>query len=215
MLDWNFYFITNRELAGGKLLEKTEEALSAGIRVVQYREKNSPEYAMVKEAGELQRLCRKYGAAFIVNDSVAVAKKVDADGVHVGRNDASVKHAKTVLGAEKIVGASAANLDEALQADEDGADYLGVGPIFPTSTKQDAAPAMGLNALRKIADNTNAPIVAIGGITLENAGACIEAGAFSVAAMAAVYTRRGIKIEAALFEEKIKEAKEGWRATTA
>ncbi len=167
-------------------LEVVRAAIRGGATLVQLREKDASTRAMVELAQELRGLTRKAGVPLIVNDRVDVALAADADGVHVGQDDMPAALARRLIGPNMILGVSATSFEEALRAEQDGADYLGVGPIFPTSSKADAAPPMGLDGLSAVATRVSIPIVAIGGISLQNVEAVVEAGADGIAIISAV-----------------------------
>ncbi|PMP73186.1 MAG: thiamine phosphate synthase [Aciduliprofundum sp.] len=158
------YGITSRDF-GYTHVESAEILLRAGIRIIQYREKNASTRTMLDEARKIKNLCREYGAIFIVNDRMDIALAVEADGIHVGQDDMPLSIVKKFFNG--IVGVSASNISEALEAQKGGADYLGVGSIFPTGTKKDSE-VIGLEVLGEIAKSVRIPIYAIGGITLEN-----------------------------------------------
>jgi thiamine-phosphate pyrophosphorylase len=178
-----FYFITdaNLSLAGNR--SDVRAAAKAGARIIQYRRKEGTTATLYKEAMELKILCKD--AKFIVNDRVDIALAADADGVHIGRDDLPVKVVRHLLGPGKIIGVTVRDLEEAVLAEKEGADYLGVGPVYYTSTKKDAGPPAGIELIRKVRNVCRLPVVAIGGITLENAGEVIEAGADMICAVSA------------------------------
>lgn len=186
-----FYFITdtNLSLAGNR--SDVRAAVKAGARFVQYRRKEGTTASLYEEAMELKSLCGD--AKFIVNDRVDIALAVDADGVHVGRDDLPVKIVRSLLGPDKIIGVTVRNIEEAVQAERDGADYLGVGPVYYTSTKKDAGPPAGIQLIRKVRDVCRLPVVAIGGITLENAGEVIEGGADMICAVSSTVAEPDVK----------------------
>ncbi len=184
-IDIGFYFITDRRLSVNGIFEDVREALEAGVKIIQYREKQLPTRKMYEEGIEIGKLCRKYGARYIVNDRIDIAMATDADGVHIGQEDMPLEIARNLM-PDAIIGVSCSNLEEAIKAERGGADYLGVGPIYRTSTKEDAGAPTGIEILGEIKRNVNIPIVAIGGITLENVRKLIEAGADSVSAISAV-----------------------------
>lgn len=165
------------------------EAIEGGITLFQFREKGQGALSGKEKydfAKELQAICRMHRIPFIVNDDVELALELDADGVHIGQEDERADLVRKKIG-DKILGVSAHNLEEARRAIEQGADYLGVGPIFPTSTKEDAKEAQGPSIIRFLRDNgINIPIVAIGGITHENAREVISAGADGVSVISAI-----------------------------
>jgi len=180
-----FYFITDRKLSKNGILQDAEDGLLAGARVIQYREKEKNELEMVKEALGLRRITNKFGALLIVNDNVKVALASDADGVHLGQEDGNVAEARKLLRG-KIIGVTVHDVKEAVKAEKEGADYLGVSPIFATSTKSDAGAAIGVDGLKRIRAKVKLPIVAIGGIDLGNAHEVIAAGADGICAISAV-----------------------------
>ena len=133
------YAVTDRHWTGEKnLIQQTEEAIKGGATFVQIREKNLPETDFEEEAVQLKKLCEKYSVPFVVNDNVLLSKKIDADGVHIGQDDMSILEARKILGKEKIIGVSAQTPEEAVLAEKQGADYLGVGAVFQTGSKSDA-----------------------------------------------------------------------------
>ncbi len=161
-------------------------ALAGGARTVQLRDKTSPLSRVLEEGREIRRLTREAGALFIVNDRVDVALVLDADGVHLGPDDFPPAEARRLLGAERIIGVSVNSVQEAEDALQAGASYLGVGAIFATTTKADAGVPIGLERLREIKQATPLPVVAIGGISLNNIRSVAQAGADAAAAVSAV-----------------------------
>ncbi len=159
------YGITSNEF-GMDHIESAKILLEAGIKIIQYREKKASTRRMYEEAMEIKDLCRKYNAIFIVNDRLDIAMAVDADGIHLGQDDMPIQIAKKFFG-NKIIGISARNVREALEAQENGATYLGVGSIFPTGTKADSE-VIGLDEFEKIVNVSKIPIYAIGGIKIEH-----------------------------------------------
>jgi thiamine-phosphate pyrophosphorylase len=194
-----YYFITHPVLSGRGIRDDVKDAVTAEVTVVQYRPKNISTRDMLKEAASIKKMCRGK-CLFIVNDRVDVALAVSADGVHLGQSDMPYALARRMLGDKKIIGVSVSTVREAEAAERDGADYLGVGPVFPTDTKKDAGKGVGLKVLAKIREKCRIPIVAIGGITLENAPRVIEAGADSVCAISAVVTKKDVKKEIKRFQ---------------
>lgn len=186
-----FYFITHRPLSRQGLPADVQAALAAGVRVVQYRDKEADTRTLYAQARELRDLCR--GVLFLINDRVDVALAVAADGVHLGQQDLPCRVARRLLGPHKIIGVTVSSLAEARQAVQDGADYLGVSPIFPTCTKPDAGRACGLELLRQIRAEIPLPLIAIGGITLDNAPQVVAAGADGLCAISAVLTEPDVE----------------------
>jgi thiamine-phosphate pyrophosphorylase len=191
-----FYFITDAGLSRAGNVSDVAQAVAAGVRVVQYRDKHcQPEQARA-EAWQLRKLCRD--VLFLVNDRVDLALEVEADGVHLGQDDLPYAAARRLLGPHKIIGLTVHNVREALEAVQLGADYLGVSPIFPTRTKADAGAAGGLRLLREIRGRVSLPLIAIGGINPANAREVIRAGADGLCAISAVVT--GADVRAAIEE---------------
>jgi len=156
--------VTDRSwLHGETLYEQVEKALKGGVTLVQLREKELSEADFEQEAKELLELCHKYNVNLIINDNVALAAKVGADGVHIGQSDMGVEKARAILGKEKIIGVTAKTVEQAKAAEAAGADYLGSGAVFGTSTKKDAKP-MDHALLQEICESVKIPVVAIGGI---------------------------------------------------
>ena len=162
------YAVTDRAWLGNETLyEQVEKALKGGATFVQLREKKLDEESFLQEAIEIKELCKKYNVPFVINDNVDIAIKMDADGVHVGQSDIDAKSARKLIGEGKILGVSARTLQEAKRAKEDGADYIGIGAMFSTSTKLDAK-SVSFETLKEIKDNVDIPFVLIGGINLGN-----------------------------------------------
>jgi thiamine-phosphate pyrophosphorylase len=197
-----FYFITDKELSRAGIISDVKNALKAGVKVVQYRNKYASTGEMFKEALELRRICKK--AIFLVNDRLDIALAVGADGVHLGQDDLPYPAARKLLGKKKIIGLTVHNLREAIKAERLGADYLGVAPIFSTSTKQDAGHACGIRLIKRIKKQVTIPVIALGGINLVNAKEVIRAGADGLCAISAVVTKLCLRREIAKFQELFK-----------
>lgn len=177
------YAVTDRTWLGKESLEEAvEAALRGGVTILQLREKQAPHEELVKTAMRLKPLCRRYGVPLIINDDVEAALEADADGVHVGQEDMAVAEARRILGPEKIIGASAHNREEALEAQRQGADYLGSGAVFGSSTKTDAT-TLSREELTAVCRAVSIPVAAIGGITEEN---CLELAGTGVSGIAVV-----------------------------
>ncbi len=186
-IDFGLYLVTDRVLSGGRPLEKiVRESVAGGVSVVQLREKNVGTREFLDQAFVLRQVASELGIQLIINDRVDVALACGADGVHLGQEDMPCAFARRIAGNDTIIGVSVSTADEALEAEADGADYLGVGPLFATATKPDAQPATGLGVLRSIRRAVRVPLVGIGGITEANAGAVISAGADGVAVVSAI-----------------------------
>lgn len=174
------------------LMEQVKEALEGGITFLQLREKHLSEEEFIQEAKEMKELAKSYHVPFVINDNIKVALAVDADGVHIGQDDMSVEEARKLLGNDKIIGVSAHNVEEAKKAQEGGADYLGVGAVCATSTKEDAN-VVSKEEIRKICDATDIPIVAIGGIKKDNILTLKGTGVDGVAVVSAIFAADDIK----------------------
>ena len=186
-MDYSVYVVVDRRFArGGRLEEIVRAALRGGATVIQLREKEAGIREMIEMGRRLRDICHSFGVPFIVNDRVDVALAVDADGVHVGPEDMPPEIARRLIGPDRILGVSATSVDEALQGERAGADYLGVGDVFGTRTKPDAGKPIGPNGLAEIVRRVRVPVVAIGGVTAENAGEAVRAGAAGVAVISAV-----------------------------
>mgnify|MGYP001160696798 CR=1 FL=1 len=188
-----FYFITDSLLSKKGNIEDIKSALQAHVCAVQYRNKNDDADFVLKEAKVLRVLCHE--VPFIVNDFLDVAIAVDADGLHIGESDISYSQARKALGPYKIIGVSVHTLEEAMRAQTMGADYIGLGPIFPTSTKSDAQAPCGTELILKIKQCMKIPLVAIGGISLDNAPEVIVAGADCLCAISGTVTKPDVKKE--------------------
>src|SRR3989441_4710055 len=181
------HVLTDREWSRGRdMLSVAAAALDGGATVIQLRDKTASTRLLIEEGLALRALTRERGALLIVNDRIDVALAVEADGTHVGQDDMPAQLARRLLGPKRILGVSAANIGEAEEAVAGGADYLGVGPIFPSLGKADAGPATGVHLLTELAQRYTTPLVAIGGITAENAPEVVRAGAAGVAVITAV-----------------------------
>lgn len=178
--------------------------LTGGARLIQLRHKEATPRELLEASAALSRLIYSRHGRFIVNDRADIAWLAGADGVHVGQCDLSVDHVRKILGSRRIVGISTHNLKQALVADRSSASYIAVGPIFATRTKQDSDPVVGLKRLHEICERVKKPIVAIGGITLENCGEVIEAGADSVAVVRDLLSARDIVARARKYLEALK-----------
>ncbi len=173
-------FITDRKSCDMDWLVMTSEVLRAGVKWVQYRDKESDRCCLFETAVELRELTRKSGAFFIMNDHPDIAAAVGADGVHLGQDDMPVAEARKVLGSEKVIGISTHSIAEAVEAERAGADYVGFGPVFSTGTK-DAGKPIGTDMLARVRSEVNIPVVAIGGITAGELPRVVSAGAQAVA----------------------------------
>ena len=187
------YAVTDRAWTGKQTLyDQVEAALKGGVTCVQLREKELDETAFLQEAKELCALCRRYGVPFLVNDNVEIAIACGADGIHVGQEDLAAGEVRRRVGENMILGVSVHTVEEAFQAVRDGADYLGLGAVFPTSTKTDVE-QMSNETLRAICDAVNVPIVAIGGINWGNILRLAGSGVDGVALVSAIFSAEDIE----------------------
>ncbi len=195
------YAITDKSWLEGKTLtEQVKEALEGGVTMVQYRQKQNPS---IEEALSLKNLCHSYKVPFIINDYVDLAKEIDADGVHVGLSDMAVAAARAALGPDKIIGATAKTVTQALAAQNAGADYLGSGAVFGSSTKRDAIP-MDIGLFKEICHSVKIPVVAIGGIDENNAMGLAKTGLAGIAVVSGIFAQTDILKSAAHLKEVAK-----------
>ena len=191
--DLLLYAVTDRHWlqAGETLPDVVRAALDGGATFVQLREKNLEDTTFLEEAKELKTLCREYHVPFVINDNVQIALEMDADGVHVGQSDMEAGNVRELLGEDKIIGVSVGTVQEALRAEARGADYLGVGAVFPTGSKDDAKPVTH-EMLRAITEAVHIPVVAIGGITEENTPSLAGSGIDGIAVISAIFGQKDI-----------------------
>ena len=198
------YAVTDRHWLGERTLaDVVKESLDGGVSFLQLREKDLDEERFYEEAVELQALAAQYGVPFVVNDDVDIALRMDADGVHVGQSDMDAGDVRALIGPDKILGVSAQTVGQAVLAEKRGADYLGVGAVFPTGSKDDAED-VSYETLRDICDAVSIPVVAIGGITPENTPELAGSGICGIAVISAIYAQKDIR-EAAAKLRKITE----------
>lgn len=175
------YGITSESHSKGRNnIEVIKHMINGGVRIIQYREKNKKQKEVLAECREIRKITMENNIVFIINDYIDIAMMVDADGVHIGQDDIPLKEARAILG-NKIIGVSTHSPEQANQAIDNGADYIGVGPIFPTNTKEDVCPPVGFKYLDWIIKNTNIPFVAIGGIKSHNINQISRKGAKTIA----------------------------------
>ena len=203
----DFYFVSDSILSKKGIISDISNSLRAGCRIIQYREKDRSANEMLKEALEIKKLC-KGNAILLVNDRIDVALAVDADGVHLGQNDMPIQIARRLLGKGKIIGLTAHNAKEAIEAEKQGADYIALSPIFATSTKKDAGKACGIEMIKKVRKATNIPLVAIGGINKQNVSRVVKAGADAVVAISAVVGSKDAYKEVCEFRKIICKSKQ-------
>ncbi|ABR47453.1 thiamine-phosphate pyrophosphorylase [Alkaliphilus metalliredigens QYMF] len=194
--DYSLYLVTDRSLLNGKdLMESIEAAIKGGVSIVQLREKQATSAVFYETALALKKLTDQYQIPLIINDRLDIALAVDAAGLHIGPDDLPIKKARELLGPHKTLGYSAATLAEALEAESLGANYLGVGALFPTKTKKDTE-SVSLQLLQKIKSSVSIPIVGIGGISQGNASQVIQSGADGIAVVSAILSKQYPEIAA-------------------
>lgn len=191
--DLLLYAVTDRHWLGEETLyQQVEKALKGGTTFVQLREKTMEQEAFLQEAIEIKELCRKYHVPFVINDNVDIAIQMDADGVHVGQSDMEAGDVRAKLGPDKIIGVSAQTVEQALLAQERGADYLGVGAVFPTGSKDDADD-VSHETLKAICDAVDIPVIAIGGISKNNVEELAGTGICGIAVISAIFAQKDIE----------------------
>ena len=184
-IDLSLYLVTDKSDDVEKFLKTIEEGIKGGVSVVQIREKTADTLDFYNLALKVKKITNQYNVPLIINDRVDVALAIDADGVHVGQSDMPCDVTRKLVGPDKIVGVSAATIDEAKKAENDGADYIGTGAVFPTATKDDA-PKITKKDLKEVVDSINIPVVAIGGINLENASELKDTGIKGLSVVSAI-----------------------------
>ncbi len=191
------YAITDRHwLKDETLYDQVKKAIEGGATFIQLREKHLNKEEFLQEALEIKALCAEYRVPFVVNDDVDIALKIDADGVHVGQSDMQAGDVRAQLGPDKIIGVSAQTVEQALLAEKNGADYLGVGAVFATSSKEDAV-EVGPEVLKAICSAVSIPVVAIGGITKDNVRQLKGSGISGIAVISAIFAQPDVRAAAA------------------
>lgn len=203
-MNYSLYLITDPHLAKDSFASIVESAIYGGVTMVQYRNKEALTKQMISEASILLKITKAAGIPLIINDRIDVALAVNADGVHVGQNDMPAVLARKLIGSKRILGVSVKTVEQAKQAEKDGADYLGVGDIFGTKTKADAGKPIGLGALKEVAQSVSIPVIGIGGITKENAAEVIKAGAKGIGVVSAIMGKQNPQKEAKELLQRIK-----------
>lgn len=199
----SLYGITDRYWLNGRpLIHDVQLALEGGVTMIQLREKNLDEESFYREAIEIKELCKKFHVPFIINDNVELAKKVDADGIHVGQNDMAAQDVRAIIGPDKILGVSTQTVEEALLAQKMGADYLGVGAVFPTGSKDDCW-VLSHDLCREICSAVTIPVVAIGGINLGNISKLSGLGFSGISLISAIFGQNDIKSAAMKLKEEV------------
>ena len=191
--DLLLYAVTDRSWLGDETLyQQVEKTLKGGATFIQLREKHLDDAAFLEEAVELKELCRRYHVPFVINDNVEIALKMDADGVHVGQSDMEAGNVREKLGPDKIIGVSAQTVEQAVLAEQRGADYLGVGAVFPTGSKDDADD-VSHETLKAICEAVSIPVIAIGGISRNNIMELSGSGICGIAVISAIFAQPDIE----------------------
>ncbi|WP_300370397.1 thiamine phosphate synthase [Brachyspira sp.] len=204
----SIYCVTAEDFSKGRNnIEVVKSMLEAGIKIVQYREKDNPNKYMrekYEECLKIRELTKDYDALFIIDDYADLAMAVDADGVHIGQKDIPIEAVRKIVGYDKIIGLSTTNEKEALESINTSADYIGIGPIFSTNTKPDANESTGIDYLDYVANNLDVPFVCIGGIKLNNMDLLIEHKAMSLCMLTEIVSSEDIKAKCELLIKKMK-----------
>lgn len=204
-IDYSLYLVTDRDLLKGRELTKViEEAIIGGVSLVQLREKDASSLEFYEVAKEVKKVTDKYNVPLIINDRIDIALAIDASGVHLGQSDIPCSIARKILPQGKIIGVSAHNLEEAEKALKDGADYLGCGAVFNTSTKKDVT-TLSYEGLKEITDNIDIPVVAIGGINENNIITLKGSGINGVAVVSSIIGKENVKGAAEKLKELVKK----------
>lgn len=201
----DLYFITDSKLTRKSVVDDVSSAIKAGVRIIQYREKEKTTRDMLGEAVRVKKLCKQNDVLFIVNDRIDIVLAANADGVHLGNEDMPYEIARKILGREKIIGLTVHNIEEAIEAEKMGADYIGISPIFETKTKPDAGEPKGIKLIEEIKEKIKIPFVAIGGINESNIESVLKAGAKSVAIISAIVGKPDVGEECRKFRSIILE----------
>ena len=200
--DLLLYAVTDRSWLGGHTLyQDVDAAIKGGATFIQLREKNLDEAHFLEEAKEIKELCKKYQVPFVINDNVDIALAMDADGVHVGQSDMEAGAVREKLGPDKIIGVSAQTVEQALLAEQKGADYLGVGAVFPTGSKDDAV-EVSHETLKAICEAVKIPVIAIGGISTGNVMELSGSGICGIAVISAIFAKPDIEAAAKELKEQ-------------
>lgn len=204
-INWELYLVTDRELSKIPFYEMIKKAVKGGVTVVQLREKKLFSREFIEEALEVKRIIN--GVPIIINDRIDIALTVEANGVHLGNDDMPVDIARRILGKDFIIGASAGSVEEAIEKEKMGADYIAVSPVFSTPTKPDAGPPLGLEGIKEMKKFVKVPLIGIGGINKENVIDVMRSGADGVAVVSAVVSSEDPEKSARELRELIQRAK--------
>ncbi len=196
------YVLISSNISTKSVKETARLVSDGGADVIQLREKMISDSKFISLAREIRDITTKRGVLLIINDRVNVAREVNADGIHLGQHDMSVSEARDTIGHEKIIGVSTHNIVQARQAQKEGADYIAIGPVYPTETK-DYEPPIGLEVIQEISREINIPFIAIGAITLENLDEVLKAGVSRVAVCSAIISSKDILSSTKQFKDKL------------
>ncbi|MDS1004665.1 thiamine phosphate synthase [Clostridium sporogenes] len=196
-INYELYLITDRRFLKGRELKKViEDAILGGVTIVQVREKDISTREFFKVAKEVKEVTDYYKVPIIINDRLDIAQAIDADGVHLGQKDMPLNIARKILGKDKLIGISVGNVKEALEAKNNGADYLGIGTIFPTGSKKDVDAIIGIDGLSQVKNSISIPSVAIGGINKTNFKDVLKTGVEGISVISAILDENNIKLAA-------------------
>ena len=210
--DWNLYLITEEQLSAGRsTLEVVKEAVKGGVDVVQLRDKHLTLRERYALGREIRKITKKTDVDFIVNDRVDLAAALDADGVHLGQDDLPCSEARKILGADKIIGITAIKTKDIKKAEEDGADYLGIGSVYNTFSKKvvEEKDGIGIQGIKRVKKLTSLPLIAVGGLNSTNAADVLRAGADTISVISAVAGAENIKNTVRNLSEIIGSTKNG------
>ena len=207
-IDYSLYLVTDRELARGRsTVEVVKAAVSGGVTCIQLREKDCSTLEFIEQARAIKNFLEEREVPLIINDRLDVALAVGADGVHLGQKDMPLEMARKIAGSSMLIGISAESVQDAVEAENGGADYLGVSPIYATPTKTDTAPPLGIQGLREIKNRVKIPLVGIGGLNNSNAAEVIRNGADGVAVVSAIVAAEDPETAAMNLKQIINEAR--------
>jgi len=207
-INWKLCLIADTEFASGRdILAIIEEVVEEGVKIIQLRAKNLTSKDFLDLALIISETLKPKDIPLIINDRVDITLSCRAAGVHLGQQDLPIRYARKILGENKLIGISVNTVEEAMDAEASGADYLGVGPVFQTSTKKDISPLLGVEGLKAIKDQVKIPILAIGGINAENAGDVMDSGADGIAVISAILSEKDIRKATRKLSEAIAKKK--------
>lgn len=207
-IDWRLCLIADAEKMGKKdIISAILEAVEGGVSLVQLRAKKLRTREFLEMSLKISEILKEKNIPFIINDRVDIALSCEADGIHLGQQDLSLLYARKIMGKNRLIGVSINTVNEAIEAEQGGADYLGVGPVFFTPTKEDLRPFLGIEGLREIRKIVRIPILAIGGINAENARKIIETGVDGVAVVSAILSSENIKKAARELAQAVRRIK--------